>query len=67
MLEIEDGVLQVVHILWHLILKGVSKQEALRILEEIKENVSICCAITMEPDQVLALIDKLENYINNEI
>tara|TARA_R110000796_G_scaffold1640_3_gene6499 strand:- start:1747 stop:1881 length:135 start_codon:yes stop_codon:yes gene_type:complete len=42
----------------------VSKQEALRILEEIKENINVCCAITMEPDEVLELIDKLESYIN---
>lgn len=42
----------------------MDKQEALRILEEIKENVNTCCAITMEPDEVLELIDKLESYIN---
>ncbi len=42
----------------------MSKQEALRILEEIKENINVCCAITMEPDEVLELIDKLESYIN---
>ena len=42
----------------------MDKQEALRILEEIKENVSICCAITMEPDEVLELLEKLESYIN---
>ena len=44
----------------------MDKQEALRILEEIRENINICCAITMEPDDVLVLIDKLENYINGE-
>jgi hypothetical protein len=44
----------------------VDKQEALRILEEIEENVNTCCAITMEPDDVLVLIDKLKNYINGE-
>ena len=42
----------------------MGKQEALRILEQIKENVNTCCAITMEPDEVLELIDKLESYIN---
>lgn len=42
----------------------MSKQEALRILEEIKENVNVCCAITMEPDEVLELLEKLESYIN---
>ena len=42
----------------------MDKQEALRILEEIKENISVCCAITMEPDEVLELLEKLESYIN---
>ena len=42
----------------------MDKQEALIILEQIKENVNTCCAITMEPDEVLELIDKLESYIN---
>ena len=42
----------------------MDKQEALRILEDIRDNVSVCCAITMEPDEVLVLIDKLESYIN---
>ena len=43
----------------------MSKEEAIKILEEIEENVSICCAITMEPDEVLILIDKLKEYIKN--
>ncbi len=44
----------------------MSKEEALDILEEIKENVNVCCAITMEPDEVLDLIDKLKEYLKNE-
>ncbi len=44
----------------------MDKQEALRILDEVKENVNVCCAITMEPDEVLVLIDKLESYINEQ-
>jgi|TARA_R110002012_G_scaffold125579_2_gene277187 hypothetical protein len=44
----------------------LDKQEALSILEEIEDNVGICCAITMEPDEVLVLIDKLKSYIENE-
>ena len=44
----------------------MDKQEALIILEQIKENVNTCCAITMEPDEVLELIDKLESYINEQ-
>jgi len=41
----------------------VSKEEALKILEEIEENVGVCCAITMEPDEVLVLIEKLKKFI----
>lgn len=40
--------------------------EALEILEKIEENVSVCCAITMEPDEVLALIDKLREILKNQ-
>ena len=47
------------------IIKQVDKQEALRILEEIEENINVCCAITMEPDEVLVLVDKLKSYIEN--
>ena len=64
--EIEDGDIQVVLILWRLILNVVSREEALEILEEIEENVGVCCAITMEPDEVLVLIDKLKTYLENE-
>jgi 3-deoxy-D-arabino-heptulosonate 7-phosphate (DAHP) synthase class II len=41
----------------------VTKQEALDVLSEVKENIGVCCAITMEPDEVLELIDKIESYI----
>ena len=44
----------------------MTKDEALEILEEIEENVNTCCAITMEPDEVLVLIDKLKSYLNGE-
>ena len=37
---------------------------ALEILEEIEENVGVCCAITMEPDEVLLLIDKLKEILD---
>jgi|TARA_B100001113_G_scaffold50163_1_gene36444 hypothetical protein len=43
----------------------VSKEEALEILEEIEENVGTCCAITMDPDDVLVLIDRLKEYIED--
>ena len=65
MLEIGDGDLLVDLILWLLILNVVSKEEALEILEEIEENVGTCCAITMEPDEVLVLIDKLKEFLKN--
>ena len=39
------------------------KKQALEILEEIRENVCICCAVTMEPDEVEELIDKLKIII----
>ena len=32
---------------------------------DIKENVNTCCAITMEPDEVLELIEKLKKHIEN--
>ena len=41
------------------------KEEALKLLEEIEENVNICCAITMEPEEVLELIDKLKEIIKS--
>ena len=44
----------------------MDKQEALRILEEIEENINVCCAITMEPDEVLVLVDKLKDYLNEK-
>lgn len=44
----------------------MSKEEALEILQEIEENVNTCCAITMEPDDVLVLIDKLKEFIKND-
>jgi len=44
----------------------VEFKEALEILEEIEENVSICCAVTMEPDEVLELIDKLKKFLNEK-
>ena len=43
----------------------MSKEEAIEILSEIKENVNTCCAITMDPDEVLDLIEKLEEYLEN--
>ena len=39
-------------------------KEAIELLEEIEENVGICCAISMEPDEVLLLIDRLKEILN---
>jgi hypothetical protein len=39
---------------------------ALELLEQIEENVSVCCAITMEPDEVLALIEELRTILENK-
>ena len=41
-------------------------EEAIKILDEIEENVSVCCAVTMEPDEVLELIDKLKKFLNEK-
>ena len=38
-------------------------KEAIELLEEIEENVGVCCAVTMEPDEVLELIDKLKEIL----
>ena len=37
--------------------------EALEILQEIEDNVNVCCAVTMEPDTVAELIDKLRELL----
>lgn len=39
------------------------KDKALELLEQIEENVSVCCAITMEPDEVLEIIEQLREEI----
>ena len=43
----------------------MSKEEAIEVLDEIAENINICCAVTMEPDEVLVLVDKLKKYLEN--
>ena len=39
--------------------------EALELLDEIEENVNVCCAITMDPDEVQEMIDRLRNILEN--
>ena len=41
-------------------------KEALDTLEQIEENVNVCCAVTMDPDDVLDLIDKLKEFLNGK-
>ena len=40
-------------------------EDALELLDEIEENVNICCAITMDPDEVQAMIDKLRDILED--
>ena len=47
-------------------IQNVEYSEAIKILEEIEENVNVCCAVTMEPDEVLDLIDKLKKFLNEK-
>jgi hypothetical protein len=40
-------------------------EDALELLDEIEENVNTCCAITMDPDEVQVMIDKLRDILEN--
>ena len=42
-------------------------KEEVEILEEIRSNISICCAVTMEPDEVEDLVDKLKSLIEEKM
>ena len=37
------------------------------LLDTIEENVSVCCAVTMDPDDVLELIDKLRKILEKQL
>ena len=39
-------------------------EEALNILDQIEEQVDTCCAVTMYPEDVIELIDKLRKILN---
>ena len=43
----------------------MTKQDAINTLATIEENVNVCCAITMDPEDVLVLIDRLKEYLEN--
>jgi hypothetical protein len=38
-------------------------EKALLLLEKIRQHVITCCAVTMDPDDVEELIDKLKDII----
>ena len=40
--------------------------KAIEILDTIEENINIFCAVTMEPDEVLELVDKLRKFLNEQ-
>ena len=40
--------------------------KAIETLNIIEENINICCAVTMEPDEVLDLIVKLKKFLNEK-
>ena len=44
--------------------KTASFQSALEVLNEIRENIGTCCAITMDPDEVEVLVDELEDILH---
>ena len=38
-------------------------KKAFEILKKIEENIEVCCSVTMEPDEVFLLIDKLKEIL----
>ena len=40
--------------------------KAIETLDTIEENINVCCAVTMEPDEVLELVDKLRKFLNEQ-
>ncbi len=40
-------------------------KEALEILDQIEEQVNTCCAITMYPEDVVELIEKLRKILES--
>ena len=41
-------------------------KEALEILDQIEEQVNTCCAITMFPEDVVELIEKLRTILKDD-
>ena len=46
-------------------IQNVEYKEALEILDQIEEQVDTCCAVTMYPEDVIELIEKLRSIIKN--
>ena len=44
-------------------IQNVEYKEALEILDQIEEQVDTCCAVTMYPEDVIELIEKLRLII----
>ena len=44
-------------------IQNVEYKEALEILDQIEEQVDTCCAVTMYPEDVIELIEKLRSII----
>ena len=40
--------------------------KAIEILDTIEENINVCCAVTMDPEEVFELIDKLKKFLNEK-
>ena len=39
------------------------KERALELIEEIRSNINVCCAVTMDPNDVEDLLDELKKII----
>ena len=44
-------------------IQNVEYKEALEILDQIEEQVDTCCAVTMYPEDVIELMEKLRSII----
>ena len=51
------------YVLQETVLVTKSMDEALEILDEIQEQVNTCCAITMYPEDIEELIEKLREIL----
>ena len=58
-------IIYLVEIILLLMIQNVEYKEALKILNQIEEQVDTCCAVTMYPEDVLELISKLRTIIKN--